>query len=122
MADFSFKDKELSNQDKLTEYYDQEISLSNKLDSKTNNKISLNSNEKIYFINEENFNAFNCNDKLFRKKKPKNKKVHFLESNFVQYINVESYKKYNSLNVERDPFSKGLRDNKADVKCICFIF
>ena len=61
-----------------------------------------------------------------------NKKVSFSVDNFIKYIDVESYKKYNILNTNSEPFLEGIYydnlkgkknfENKADVKCTCFIF
>ena len=48
------------------------------------------------------------------------KKVHFLDNNFVKYINVESFKKYN---LNEEPFLDNKENSdKADVKCTCFIY
>jgi len=48
------------------------------------------------------------------------KKVHFLDNNFVKYINVESFKKYN---LNEEPFLDNKENNdKVDVKCTCFIY
>ena len=55
-----------------------------------------------------------------------NKKVRFPAKNLVKYIDVESYKKYNSLNTDVE-FSINdehdyLKEEKAEVKCTCFLF
>ena len=47
------------------------------------------------------------------------KKVHFLDQNFVKYINVESFKKYN---INEETFLENENSDKADVKCTCFIY
>lgn len=47
----------------------------------------------------------------------KAKKVNFPENNFVIYINIESFKKYNCENSNINPY----RENKADSKC-CMTF
>ena len=58
--------------------------------------------------------------------KTSNKKVHFPTKNLVKYIDVESYKKYNSINTD---INSSIDDNeeyfieqKADVKCTCLLF
>ena len=57
------------------------------------------------------------------KEKEKEKKVKFLEPEFVQIIEVESYKKYNVENTSKDPyFADEKKENKANVMCSCFIF
>ena len=81
----------------------------NNLDNKTNN---------IYFKNKLN--------------KYKNKKVRFRVKNFVKYIDVESYKKYNvlntsvddyaSINTYNDSIDENEKNNKVDVKCTCLIY
>ena len=54
------------------------------------------------------------------------KKVHFPAKNLVKYIDVESYKKYNSLNTEINSSTDNGEDyfieQKADVKCTCLLF
>ena len=51
------------------------------------------------------------------------KKVRFLDGeNLVKYINVESYKKYNSTNTKDNPYLLQNMDDKIDLKCTCFIF
>ena len=42
-----------------------------------------------------------------------------MESNFVEYINIESYKKYNSSNTNRDTYSENRI--KCESKC-CLIY
>lgn len=54
------------------------------------------------------------------KNKNSNKKVFFPDTNFVTYINVESYKKYNYDNCNKDFFSE-YDENKAKSKC-CNIY
>ena len=63
------------------------------------------------------------------KTKISKKKVRFSD---VKYIDVESFKKYNTSNTNYDPFFEGIYynnlkekkmlDDKADVKCTCFIY
>ncbi len=59
-------------------------------------------------------------DKINNKRNHKfsNKKVTF---NIVKYINVESYKKYYADNTD-DDINSNVIENKADLKCTCFIF
>lgn len=56
-----------------------------------------------------------CSKNTGRNKKAK--KVNFPENNFVIYINIESFKKYNCENSYINPY----RENKADSKC-CMTF
>ena len=52
-----------------------------------------------------------------------NKKVRFPdEDNFVKFIDIESYKKYNSINTNDNQFLLKNNEDKADLKCTCFIF
>ena len=78
-----------------------------------NESVDLN---KINKLKENNINLENI-------VKEKEKKVKFLEPEFVQIIEVESYKKYNMENTCKDPF---FPDNKKEEKtkfmCSCFIF
>ena len=72
----------------------------------------------------ENQNYVLLNNKL---NKISNKKVRFRKKNFVKYIDVESYKKYNILNTSTDSSVNSYNDtnegnNKADVKCTCLIY
>lgn len=84
------------------------------------------------------------NEKKFKIKSTKNlmnKKVSFLEPNFVTIIDVESYKKYNEENTCKDPFEdieiinnmkidhiephtngNEIVDGKESVHCSCSIF
>ena len=67
-------------------------------------------------------NRYEFDDIINKKPKNKNsKKVHFLDSNFVKYIDVESYKKYNSLYTNKYFSEDGIQD-KAYAKCTCIIF
>ena len=90
--------------------------------------------KKTYTINRilnryklENKNVDNTqNNKI---NKISNKKVRFLKKNFVKYIDVESYKKYNTLNTDidsinenNDSFQREIIDEKADAKCTCILF
>ena len=55
--------------------------------------------------------------------KLQNKKVHFPdEENFVKFIDIESYKKYNSINTNDNQFLIKNNEDKVDLKCTCFIF
>ena len=59
-------------------------------------------------------------DKIFKvKKNINNKKVSFPKDNFITYINVESYKKYNWDNSNKDPYSA--EKVKDESKC-CLIY
>ena len=80
---------------------------------KFDNKYNL---EKIN-NNDNNNNNGNGNNNRRRKKKLKNKRVRFLNEHFVEYIDVESYKKYYSLLTDKD-----WNLNKAHAKCTCNIF
>jgi len=94
--------------------------------------------------NDPTSNSENQNDKKLRRKSTKNlmnKKVSFLEPNFITIIDVESYKKYNEENTCKDPFEDieivnnmkidhiepHTNDNEIDngkesVHCSCSIF
>ena len=80
---------------------------------------------KIYGSKLDNKNYFK--NKL---NKYRNKKVRFQVKNFVKYIDVESYKKYNilntssdsSLNTDNDSIPENENNNKVDVKCTCLIY
>ena len=84
----------------------------------TNAEKSLKSN--IIYNNMKNqlnnINTINNNNKL---NDLQNKKVHFLDNNFVKYIDVESYKKYN---INEESFLENENSNKANAKCTCFIY
>ena len=64
----------------------------------------------------KNINTITKNNKI---NDIQSKKVHFLDNNFVKYINVESFKKYN---INEEPFLENKNSDKADVKCTCFIY
>ena len=56
--------------------------------------------------------------------KNKNKKVKFLTPQFVEIIDVESYKKYNEINTSKDPYdnnNENKKENKTKLICSCFI-
>ena len=90
--------------------------------------------KKTYTINKiqnryklENKNVDNIQN--IKNNKIPNKKVSFLKKNFVKYIDVESYKKYNTLNTDIDSinenynsFQREIIDEKADAKCTCILF
>ena len=88
--------------------------------------------KKTYTINKiqnryklENKNVDNTQN--IKNTKISNKKVSFLKKNFVRYIDVESYKKYNILNTDIDSindnsFQREIIDEKADAKCTCILF
>jgi len=58
--------------------------------------------------------------------KTSNKKVHFPTKNLVKYIDVESYKKYNSINTDINSSNNDNEEyfieQKADAKCTCLLF
>jgi hypothetical protein len=75
-------------------------------------------NSLIIIDNKYNLKKINNNnDNKKRKKKSNNKKVSFLKDHFVEYIDVESYKKYYSLLTDKD-----WNLNKAHAKCTCNIY
>ena len=76
--------------------------------------------KKNSLINRYDFDEI-INKPKESKKTKKNKRVHFLEDDFVKYIDVESYKKYNSLYTNKDSsLEDGIHD-KAYAKCTCII-
>ena len=78
-----------------------------------NESVDLN---KINKLKENNINLENI-------EKEKEKKVKFLEPEFVQIIEVESYKKYNMKNTCKDPFfPDDKKEEKTKFMCSCFIF
>ena len=78
-----------------------------------NESVDLN---KINKLKENNINLENI-------VKEKEKKVKFLEPEFVQIIEVESYKKYNMENTCKDPFfPDDKKEEKTKFMCSCFIF
>ena len=84
----------------------------------TNAEKSLKSNI-INIMNKKlkNINSITKNTKL---NEMHNKKVHFLNKNFVKYIDVESLKKYN---INEESFLENKENSdKADAKCTCFIY
>ena len=84
----------------------------------TNAEKSLKSNAIYNNMKNQlkNINIITKNNKL---NDMHNKKVHFLDNNFVKYINVESFKKYN---INEEPFLEDKNSDKTDVKCTCFIY
>ena len=84
----------------------------------------INMINKIYDINLDNNYIKN------KSNKSSNKTVRFQDQNFVKYIDVESYKKYNilntssdsSLNTDNDSIPENDNNNKVDVKCTCLIY
>ena len=78
-----------------------------------NESVDLN---KINKLKENNINLENI-------EKEKEKKVKFLEPEFVQIIEIESYKKYNMENTCKDPFfPDDKKEEKTKFMCSCFIF
>lgn len=50
------------------------------------------------------------------------KRVLFMEPNFVEIIDVESYKQFNLENTSKDPYYDDVQEGKDNVKCTCAIF
>ena len=71
---------------------------------KKENNIDINNNNNIYEVPvvDEQINNNNNNNK----KKNKSKRVTFVEPNFVNIVDVESYKKFNAENTCKDPFEE----------------
>ena len=80
---------------------------------KKNTLIKIDNKYNLKKMNNNN----NDNNNKKRKKKNTNKRVSFLKDHFIEYIDVESYKKYNSLFTDKD-----WNLNKANAKCTCNIF
>ena len=100
-----------------------EIELNDKNTNAKNSKKRKYSQSSISIYKENLQKKFTLdskvNDNVNNKVKLPNKKVHFPdEDNFVKFIDIESYKKYNCIN------GSSLKNNedKADLKCTCFIF
>ena len=96
--------------------------------SKTNDKTSTNILNDKDITNKINDNSQDNQEKSKKSKK----KVKFNEPNFVEIINVESYKQFNMENTSKDPYedlynddnnnNKEKKDNgKERVICSCFI-
>jgi len=81
---------------------------------KKNTLIKIDNKYNLQKINNNNDN--NDSNKK-RKKKLNNKRVRFLRDGFVEYIDVESYKKYYSILTDKD-----WNFNKANAKCTCSIY
>ncbi len=133
--------KEFYSDDEDNSYYNQNLTNNyniarkkrklSQISNSSNNKTKL---KKSYTMNkiEKRYELENKNVDYspFKYRRNTNKKVHFPSKNFVKYIYVESYKKYNSLSTDID-FSINERNNsfkeneikdKADAKCTCLIF
>ncbi len=90
-----------------------------------------NSNDKINIdIKNEKDNFNIINNEISEKIKKREKKITFKEPNFVEIIDVESYKKFNEENTSKDPYdhlynndnnNKKKDDGKEKVVCSCFI-
>ena len=89
---------------------------SNKINEKENNinQINNNSNDNDSVITHDKIKT----PKSPKKSKKKKKRVNFNE-NFVTYIEVQSYKKFNLLNTSEDPMFK--KDKKNKLHCTCII-
>ena len=139
----SYNWKEFYSDDEDNSFHNLSLNINsiNQKDSHKKRKFSQISNssyrdkiKKTYTINKiqnryklENKYVNNSND--IKTNKISNKKVRFLKKNFVKYIDVESYKKYNTLNTDidsvnenNDPFKREIIDEKADAKCTCILF
>jgi len=90
---------------------------SNKIKEKDNsiNQINNNSNDNDSVITHDKIKS----PKTQKKNKKKKKRVKFNE-NFVTYIEVQSYKKFNLLNTSEDPMFK--KDKRNKLHCTCIIF
>ena len=94
---------------------------------KNNNKSNKNDNNQNAV--ENNINKMNDNYNNNQKILILNKRVKFLEPQFVTIIDVESYKKYNEENTCKDPYKDFFNDNdnknknneKAKAVCSCSI-
>ncbi len=103
------------------------INLSNKNFDKLKKSKTINKINKYKIYNNNKNNQIIISNKL---NKISNKKVSFQAKNFVKYIDVESYKKYNilntstdsSLNSNNDTFADNEINNKVDLKCTCLIY
>lgn len=87
-------------------------------DINTNKKKLQKKNTLINIGNKYNLKQINNNNDYDKKRKKKitNKRVSFLKDDFVEYINVESYKKYYSILTDKD-----WNLDKANAKCTCNI-
>ena len=118
-----------------TERNEEEITNSNK----TEESLFSEKNEVENIYNSNNKNTKTKDEMLYREKnkeinmlkseinkisKNKNKKVKFLTPQFVEIIDVESYKKYNEINTSKDPYdntNENKKENKTKLICSCFI-
>ena len=124
MEDYSIENNynDFMNKDDLSENYEKNIIIYNKLNKlyKKNKKIIAfkYSGKTFYTDNEDDNNNIyqNPEEKKINNNKNKNKKVRFLEPNFVHIIDIESFKKRNKNNEIREI------ENKADAKCTCLIW
>ena len=85
--------------------------------------------EKIVKETQGNLNSNIDKQQTTNKGKVSTKKVTFSKTNFLNIINVESYKKYNAENTCEDPFEDIKKTDKnqqsndhVNVNCTCFIF
>ena len=90
------------------------------------NNTDLNKTKESFHDDKNNQNE-NIDNKYFNfnkdiRKEKMIKKVKFMEPSFVNIIEVESYKKFNQENTNKDPFYvTNQNDDKANVVCSCFI-
>ena len=98
-----------SNQDRIKKTY---------TINKIQNRIDL--DIKNVDINDKNRRSSKASSKT------SNKKVRFPTKNLVKYIDVESYKKYNSINTDINSSNNDNEEyfieQKADAKCTCLLF
>ena len=97
--------------------------------SKTDDKTNTNNLNEKDITNKINDNSQDIQEK----NKKSQKKVKFNEPNFVEIINVESYKQFNMENTSKDPYENLFNDDnnnnnnenkdngKERVICACFI-
>ena len=115
---------------KIIESKDNKLNIKIKLCNSEEEPINSNKTEETLFKSESvdlnkinKIQEINNNNKDLNNKKEKEKKVKFLEPEFVHIIEVESYKKFNEENTSKDPFFVDeTKENKTKVMCSCFIF
>ena len=134
--------KEFYSDDEDNSYYNQNLTNNYDIARKKRkfSKISNSSNQdktklkKAYTLHkiEKRYELENKNEDYtpIKYRRISNKKVHFLSKNVVKYIDIESYKKYNSLNTNIDfsiyernnSFKENSINDKVDAKCTCLLF
>ena len=128
--------KEFCSDDEDNSYYNYSLYDNNAKTNKSIKKrkfsqdtVCLHKNKLHKASTNKGFKEENKSSESLSKTKISNKKVRFSD---VKYIDVESFKKYNTSNTNYDPFFEGIYynnlkekkmlDDKADVKCTCFIY